>query len=70
LSHCSPGCNVAPSTWAVLPDRLQPVIGAKTLGIVEHLFDQDGSVTSTLVRIEGLRHATVGDDLPSPYDDH
>ena len=37
----------APSTWAVLPDRIQPVIGEKVVGLVEHEFGPGSRVAST-----------------------
>ena len=57
----------APSTWAKLPDRVQPVIGVKTTGAVEHLLGAKGAVTSTLIRPMAIADVTVGDDFVSPY---
>jgi 3',5'-cyclic-AMP phosphodiesterase len=57
----------APSAWAVLPDDVQPVIGAKHAGIVEHELADDGTCTSTFVRPAGLADVTIGTDFPSPY---
>jgi len=58
----------APSTWAALPDRIQPVIGTKTVGIVEHELHSDGSVRSTFVQPPSMADVIVGDDFPSPYE--
>jgi Icc protein len=57
----------APSTWASLPDRIQPVLGSKLVGVVEHTLLPDGSATSVLVQPTGLRQLVVGDDFASPY---
>lgn len=57
----------APSTWAVLPARIQPSIGTKVVGLVEHDLGSDGQVTSTLVQPSGIRQVTIGDDFESPY---
>lgn len=57
----------APSTWAALPDRIQPVIGSKIVGLVEHDLHADGTVTSTLVQPRSIAEVTIGDDFPSPY---
>ena len=58
----------APSTWALVPDRVQPVIGAKVVGVVEHELDRDGTVRSTYVRPDGVTDLRIGDDFPSPYE--
>lgn len=58
----------APSTWAALPDRVQPVIGAKLVGAVEHTLTPDGGVASELVQPPGVGQVVVGDDFASPYD--
>jgi len=57
----------APSTWATLPDRIQPVIGVKTVGMVGHDLGDHGSVSSTLLQPAGVLLVTVGDDFDSPY---
>ena len=57
----------APSTWAALPDRIQPVIGTKSVGIVDHELRSDDSVSSTFVQPRGIADVIVGDDFPSPY---
>ena len=58
----------APSTWALVPDRVQPVIGAKVVGLVEHRARRDGTVRSTFVRPDGVTDLRIGDDFPSPYE--
>jgi 3',5'-cyclic-AMP phosphodiesterase len=57
----------APSTWASLPDWLQPVIGSKLTGVVEHTLHDD-SVTSTVVQPPGIADLVLGEDIESPYD--
>ena len=56
-----------PSTWAALPDAIQPEIGAKAVGIVEHELHPDGTVGSVIVQPAGVRDLRIGDDFPSPY---
>ncbi|HUG00135.1 MAG TPA: metallophosphoesterase [Ilumatobacter sp.] len=57
----------APSTWAALPDRIQPVLGRKVVGVVEHTLYADGQSTSVLVQPEGVRQLVIADDFESPY---
>jgi 3',5'-cyclic AMP phosphodiesterase CpdA len=59
----------APSTWAVLPDHIQPVIGAKVTGAVELALHGDGTVIPTFVRPDGITDVVIGVDFPSPYSD-
>jgi Icc protein len=58
----------APSTWALVPDRVQPVIGDKIVGLVELELAADGTVRSTFVRPDGVTDLRIGDDFPSPYE--
>jgi Icc protein len=57
----------APSTWAVLPDRIQPVLGHKVVGVVEHTLFDDGTSTSVLLQPDGASQVVIGDDFDSPY---
>jgi len=59
----------APSTWAVLPDRIQPVIGEKVAGAVELALHDDGTVVPTFVRPDGITDVVLDVDFPSPYSD-
>ncbi len=59
----------APSTWAVLPDHIQPVIGTKATGVVEHALHPDGTVVATLLRPDGVTDLCLDVDIPSPYSD-
>ena len=58
----------APTTWAVLPDWLQPHIGAKRCGILELDLREDGGFTAQWVEPAGLEQLTLGEDIASPYD--
>jgi 3',5'-cyclic AMP phosphodiesterase CpdA len=55
-----------PSTWASLPDEIQPVIGTKVTGAVE--LDLGAAAVATLVRPPGLADVTSGVDFASPFD--
>lgn len=55
----------APSTWASLPDDVQPAIGTKVTGAVA--IELGATATATLVRPPGLADLTSGVDFPSPY---
>jgi 3',5'-cyclic AMP phosphodiesterase CpdA len=58
----------APTTWAVLPDWLQPHIGAKRCGILELDLRDDGGFTAQWVEPYGLEQLTLGEDIASPYE--
>lgn len=61
-------CHVwAPTTWAVLPERIQPTFGSKRSGIVTLVLDADHAVTPEWVAPDGLVQLTLHDDLPVPY---
>jgi hypothetical protein len=57
----------APTTWAVLPDQVQPVLGMKRCGIVSLELTSDTSPESVLVEPDGIVQLTVGTDIPDPY---
>lgn len=57
----------APTTWAVLPDRIQARFGTKRCGIVSLTLAADGQADATLVEPAGLAQFTVSDDIPDPY---
>ena len=57
----------APSSWAVLPDAIQPDIGAKQTGVIDITLDDDGTVDATFVRPAGMVDAVIGETFPSPY---
>lgn len=56
----------APSTWACLPDDVQPVLGDKVVGVVEHVLEAEA--TSRVVVPDGVAQHTIGVDIPVPYD--
>lgn len=58
----------ATTTWAVLPDELQPVIGAKRCGILELVLPDAGDPEPAWVEPGGIAQLTLGKDIPSPYE--
>jgi len=56
-----------PTTWAVLPDRAQPVLGAKRCGIVSLTLTTGTPAKPELIEPDGLDQFTVTIDLPDPY---
>jgi 3',5'-cyclic AMP phosphodiesterase CpdA len=57
----------APSSWAVLPDRIQSPIGAKWVGATGLALHDDGRVDVSDIRLPGVDDVVIGDDVPSPY---
>lgn len=57
----------APTTWAVLPDHAQPVLGAKRCGIVSLTLTTGNPAEHELIEPDGLEQLTVTIDLPDPY---
>ena len=58
----------APTTWAVLPDHDQPVLGMKRCGVVQLTLTGDTQVLPSLVEPVGLRQLTLTTDIADPYD--
>jgi hypothetical protein len=56
-----------PTTWAVLPDHAQPVLGAKRCGIVSLTFASDAPPQPQLIEPDGIAQLTLTKDLPDPY---
>ena len=56
-----------PTTWAVLPDHAQPVLGAKRCGVVSLTLTTGTPARQELIEPEGLEQFTVTVDLPDPY---
>lgn len=56
-----------PTTWAVLPDQVQPVLGAKRCGIVSLTLTTGSPARHELIVPDDLEQLTVGIDLPDPY---
>ena len=60
----------APTTWAVLPDDVQPVLGAKRCGITSVVFDGATPPEATFAEPDGIVQLTVRTDIPDPYHRH
>jgi calcineurin-like phosphoesterase family protein len=56
-----------PTTWAVLPDHAQPVLGAKRCGIVSLTLTTETPAEQELIEPHGLEQLTLTIDLPDPY---
>jgi 3',5'-cyclic AMP phosphodiesterase CpdA len=56
-----------PTTWAVLPDRVQPVLGAKTCGVVTLDLSPGAPPEHAFVVPPGMAQLTLLEDLPDPY---
>jgi hypothetical protein len=56
----------APTTWAVLPDEVQPTFGAKRCGLVILDLDDDAAVAAQLVEPDGLRSSPCSATSPTP----
>ena len=56
-----------PTTWAVLPDRVQPSFGKKRCGIVVLELGPGGASEHELVAPPGISQLTLLEDLPDPY---
>lgn len=57
----------APTTWAVLPDQVQPTMGAKRCGVVSLEFTSGTSAQPELVEPDGIAQLTLASDIPDPY---
>ena len=57
----------APTTWAVLPDQVQPVLGTKRCGIVAAEFTAGDLPKPVLVEPAGLVQLTQTIDIPDRY---
>jgi predicted phosphodiesterase len=60
----------APTTWAVLPDDVQPRLGAKRCGIAAVVFDSAEHPEATFAEPAGIVQLTVRTDIPDPYHRH
>jgi Calcineurin-like phosphoesterase len=56
-----------PTTWAVLPDHAQPMLGAKRCGIVSLAFGSDAPPQPKLIEPDSITQLTLIKDLPNPY---
>jgi 3',5'-cyclic AMP phosphodiesterase CpdA len=57
----------APTSWAVIPDDVQPVIGAKRCGVLAVDLALDGVVDAVMVEPPGLLQHMTGADVLNPY---
>jgi 3',5'-cyclic AMP phosphodiesterase CpdA len=57
----------APTSWAVLPDDIQSLVGHKVVGVLDLTLHDDGRVDSAVRVPAGVRQATIGLDVDSPY---
>jgi 3',5'-cyclic AMP phosphodiesterase CpdA len=57
----------APTTWAVLPDTIQPVFGAKRCGVVSITLGAAGRADVEIVEPPGVAQHVLGEDVPNPY---
>lgn len=57
----------APTTWAVLPEEVQPTFGAKRCGALSILLHADGRATADLIEPAGIAQLTLTKDVPDPY---
>ena len=58
----------ATTTWAVLPDWLQPSVGVKRCGIIELELPAVGDPEFVCVEPVGMAQLVLGEDIPSPYE--
>ena len=57
----------APATWAVLPDEVQPPLGAKRCGVVSLELPDGAPPRPRFVEPDGIAQLTLTRDLPDPY---
>jgi 3',5'-cyclic AMP phosphodiesterase CpdA len=58
----------APTTWAVLPEEVQPTMGTKRCGIVSLEFTPGTTPRPEFIEPGGLAQLTLNSDVPNPYD--
>jgi 3',5'-cyclic AMP phosphodiesterase CpdA len=56
-----------PTTWAVLPDEAQAVLGAKQSGIISLEFSGRLPPQPEFIQPDGITQLTIRRDLPDPY---
>jgi hypothetical protein len=57
----------APTTWAVLPDEVQPTLGTKRCGVVPLDLAEDHPLDPEMVEPDGLTQFMLAPDVPVPY---
>jgi 3',5'-cyclic-AMP phosphodiesterase len=58
-----------PTTWAVLPDHTQPVLGAKRCGVLSLAFGPGIAPQPAFREPDGIRQLTLTTDITDPYHD-
>ncbi len=58
-----------PTTWAVLPDHAQPVLGAKRSGVLSLAFETGIAPRPVFCEPDGIRQLTLTADIRDPYHD-
>ena len=56
-----------PTTWAVLPDQVQPVLGTKQSGILSLEFRGSSLPQPEFIAPDGITQLTIARDVPDPY---
>jgi 3',5'-cyclic AMP phosphodiesterase CpdA len=56
-----------PTTWAVLSDHAQPVLGAKRCGLLSLIFGPGPAPEPGFREPDGIRHLVQNVDIPDPY---
>ncbi|MGH3301754.1 MAG: metallophosphoesterase family protein [Streptosporangiaceae bacterium] len=56
-----------PTTWAVLPARMQPVLGAKRSGLLSLAFESGIAPEPRFCEPDGIRQLTLTADIKDPY---
>jgi 3',5'-cyclic-AMP phosphodiesterase len=59
-----------PTTWAVLPDHAQPVLGSKRAGVMSLTFEPGLPPRPEFAEPDGIRQLTLTADIPDPYNSH
>ena len=59
-----------PTTWAVLPDQVQPVLGSKRAGVMSLTFEPALPPRPEFAEPHGIRQLTLTEDVPDPYHSH
>ena len=59
-----------PTTWAVLPDQAQPVLGSKRAGVMSLTFGPGLPPRPEFAEPDGIRQSTGDPDIPDPYHSH
>jgi hypothetical protein len=55
-----------PTTWAVLPDEVQPVLGTKQSGVISLEFCGGSLPKAEFIEPDGITQLTIVRDVPDP----